>query len=102
MTETRPEVMHILLNRSLHILETDETLLKAREEELEEALYILKEERGGRNTTRIRMLEKERSFRKKPPKKIGRKLCRWERDFVHDWNEIQAAAARIKEAGNVL
>lgn len=100
--ENRPEVLNILLYRNLNILETDEILLNAYPEELEEALYILKEERGGRNTTRIRMLEKEINFRKKPTKEIDRRLQPWERKFIQDWNEIRSATAKMKAQEGVI
>lgn len=100
--ENRPEVLNILLYRNLNLLETDEILLNAYPEELEETLYILKEERGGRNTTRIRMLEKEINFRKKPIKEIDRRLQPWERKFIQDWNEIRSAAAKMKAQEGVI
>ena len=100
--ENRPEVLNILLHRNLNLLETDEILLNAYPEELEETIRILKEERGGRNTTRIRMLEKEMNFRKKPQKEIQRKLCKWEKDFVRDWNGVRTAAAKMKAQEGVI
>lgn len=71
-------------------------LLGHSDDDLEEALALLKKMNVGKN--KQAEIQKELNIRKRPEQDVGGVSEEWKEDFVRQWNQVRIAAGHIQPA----